>query len=142
VGCVDEHIQSSVNARCLSKIIEAMQLLKSNTSIVAGAFRMMAALLSLFWRHRLTGIMLLKEDISFVSCCLSGCSNVNKYWIKLFTSYGFVQSFTTQGIVGTEGLLVSTATKLACKYTRGCRIVHIAMAWTTRWKMGSFSSCQ
>jgi hypothetical protein len=48
VGCVDEHIQSSMNARCLSKIIEAMQLLKSNTSIVAGAFRMMAALLSLF----------------------------------------------------------------------------------------------
>jgi hypothetical protein len=43
---------------------------------------------------------------------------VNKSWIKLFTSYGFVQSFTTQGIAGTEGLLVSTAIKLACKYTR------------------------
>jgi hypothetical protein len=48
VGSVDIHIQSFVNARGLSKIIEVMQLLKSNTSIVAGAFRMMAALLSLY----------------------------------------------------------------------------------------------
>jgi hypothetical protein len=48
VGSFDAHIQSSVNARCLFKIVDLMKLLKSNTSIVAGAFRMMPALLSLY----------------------------------------------------------------------------------------------
>jgi hypothetical protein len=58
MGSIDLHIQNSVNARYLFKIIEAMQLLKSNTSIVAVAFINDGCSPIPLWRHRLTDVML------------------------------------------------------------------------------------